>query len=75
VVFGWGGSEIKNLGPLPFGAPSKKFFQKPKNFSGKYWGGGRPQKIFQTLGLHNGGLNLVLKTFLDQFSRKFLNDI
>ena len=45
MVFGWGG-EIKNLGHLPFGAPSKFFFQKPKNFSGKYWGGG-PQIFFK----------------------------
>ena len=36
------------------------------------WGGGG-EIFFQTLGLHNGDLNLVLKTFLDQFCRKFLN--
>jgi hypothetical protein len=75
VVYGWG-SEIKNLGPIPFGAPPQKLFQKPKHFSAKYWRRGkgrRSQKIFQTLNLHNEGLNLVLKIFLDQFSRKFLN--
>ena len=58
MVFGWGGGVI---------------FQKPENFAVKYWGGRRSQKFFQTLGLHNGDLNLVLKTFLDQFCRKFLN--
>jgi hypothetical protein len=73
VVFGLGG-EIKNLGPLPFGGPLKNFFSRnQKMFQENTGEGGRPQKYFQTLGLHNGGLNLVLKTFLDQFSRKFLN--
>ena len=62
MVFGWGGG-----GEIIF------FFQKPENFAVKYWGGRRSQKFFQTLGLHNGDLNLVLKTFLDQFCRKFLN--
>ena len=55
------------------GGEIKSFFQKPENFAVKYWGGGRSPNFFQTLGLHNGDLNLVLKTFLDQFCRKFLN--
>jgi hypothetical protein len=42
----WLGDEMKNLGPLQFGGPLKKFFQKPKNFSGKYWGGGEAPKFF-----------------------------
>ena len=76
MVFGWGGGgggEIKNWGPSNLEAPSKKNFRKPNNFSGKYWGGEEVQHFFQTLGLHNGSLTLVLKIFLDQFSRKFLN--
>jgi hypothetical protein len=64
-----GGGEIKNLGPLPYGAPSKIFLQKPKNFAGKYWGGRRSQKCFQTLGLHNGDLRLhyMMKTLISSF--------
>ena len=68
VPSGWGGGgdEIKNLDPLPF-QETKEFFRKILGM-----GGGRPQKFFQTLGLHNnGGLKLVLKTFLDQFSNTF----
>jgi hypothetical protein len=40
------GGEIKNLGPSHLGATSKFFFQKPKNFSGKYWGGEEAPKFF-----------------------------
>jgi hypothetical protein len=71
VVFGWGG-EIKNLGPLPFGGPLKKCFPETKKFCQKTLGRGEVPKIFSNTRF-NGDLNLLLKTFLDQFCRKFLN--
>jgi hypothetical protein len=48
VVFGWG-SEIKNLGPLPFGAPPQKNFPETKKFSRKILAtgeGGEVPKFF-----------------------------
>jgi hypothetical protein len=36
----WGGGGLKNLGPLPFGGPSKSLTES-KTLSGKRWGGGR----------------------------------
>jgi hypothetical protein len=46
VVFGWGGSEIKNLGPLPFGGPLKKFFSETKEFFRKILGRREAPKNF-----------------------------
>jgi hypothetical protein len=48
VVFGLGG-EVKIWAPSHLGVPSKKIFQKPKNFSGKYWGGEEAPKIFSNI--------------------------
>jgi hypothetical protein len=46
VVFGWGGSEIKNLGPLPFGGPLKIFFPETKKICRKILGRGEVPKMF-----------------------------
>jgi hypothetical protein len=63
VFFCWGGGVIKNLGPSHLGTPSK--------FFGKYWeGGGRPQNFFQSLGLHNGGLNVVFEDLFTPIFQK-----
>ena len=78
---GWGGGELKYLGTLPFGDPPSKSFPESKTFSSKRRGEGgllfpktkRPKIFSKTLLLHNGGLNLVFKTFFDlNFPKKFL---
>jgi hypothetical protein len=43
-----GGGEIKNLGPLPFGGPLRKFFSETKEFFRKVLGRGRPQIFSNT---------------------------
>ena len=76
-----GGGELKYLGTLPFGDPPSKSFPESKTFSAKRRGEGgllfpktkRPKIFSKTLLLHNGGLNLVFKTFFDlNFPKKFL---
>ena len=57
----WLGGEFKNLGPLPLRAlPPNNFLRQRFVSENK-----TSQKIFQTLVLHNRGLNLVFQTFFD----------
>jgi hypothetical protein len=44
--FWLGGGEIKYLPPTIWGPPQKNLSRNPKNFSGKYWGGGEAQNVF-----------------------------